>query len=166
MEELILSASIEEDDILYPNPNLKVLACGAFNLKKFKKFVKMYPNLEKLTLNNESRTDAQDIDPIRWFTRLLKELKRLKLFACHNPGLWTTFCLSDAINMLKDAKNLEYFLLDADIDDFDEIYKHFASKFDVVRYTRKYYHDHYLLMSQRKILKYENEKTNEFIDKK
>lgn len=77
-------------------------------------------------------------------------LKQLKLLACteeyYQSGL-ISLSLNDVINIIDGAVNLEFFFIRADIDDFEEIYRHFAPIFVVVRYSHKV-----LLISQKEIL--------------
>lgn len=145
--------------ILYPNPNLKVLSFDCFKdlkLCHFQDIVENYPNIEKIAfkLDNEDQDDnfiskidanIKIIDALKILLRGLKQLKLLAVTALdfHNIKL----SLIDVINLLQDAENLEFFLIKAEIDDFDEIYRHFTPKFDVVRYFPGI-----LLMSQKEIL--------------
>lgn len=154
VQELILpNVDFSQLNQLHSNFNLKHLVFSDFKLNRYEEIVRNYPNVEKIAFKiyttNFFTSDENTMEVINALQILIDGLKQLKLLACTEASDRNKIPLSlnDVINITKNAENLEFLLMRAKIDDFDAIYKHFAPKFDVVRYNNEF-----LLMSQKKIL--------------
>lgn len=138
--------------------NLKVLNAGRFNnanVTRFEEIVKNFPNLEQISfdLNGDHKMTADEAKTfaIQAIKILAGGLGRLKLLACTEIcfvyQMKVSFSLDDIKFILEDAENIEFFMINGEISDFDEIYKNFRRKFDTVRYS-----EGHLLISQWKVL--------------
>lgn len=157
IDELVFRNCIKIRDVIYPNTNLKLLVFDKFenfNLSHCQEVVRNFPNMEKLSFKirfyDSFTADVSKMVVIDALKILFGGLKKLKLLSCADlhfcSAIKITLSLNDVINIIDSAGKLEFFFIRAYVV-FDEIYKHFASKFDVVRYENGY-----LLMSQKEIL--------------